>query len=187
MTRLRKRIIVLIVALLWSSLAHPGIAAEPQPPQQTEYKLKAAFLLNFLHFIDWPSRAFTSDSSAFVIGVVGDDPFDGALDQIVKGESVNGKVIEVRSVSSVESAKQCQLLFFPKTQSERVAQFIEAVSGTATLTVGESEDFSSLGGEINFYLEDAKLRFEINLPALQKSGLEVSSKLLRLAKVKQTK
>lgn len=187
MTKTAKHILLILIAAIMGQFVRPAVQARPQPPQQTEYKLKAAFLLNFLHFIDWPRSAFAADSSSFVIGVVGEDPFDGVLEQIVKGESINGRSIIVRDISSAEEAKHCQLLFVTRAQRERYASYLQAVSGTSTLTVGEFEGFNDQGGGINFYLEDEKLRFEINLPIVQKSGLEVSSKLLRLAKIDSTR
>jgi len=55
------------------------------------------------------------------------------------------------------------------------------------LTIGESEQFLDAGGMISFVFEDAQLRFEVNPESAQKARLEISSKLLRLAKKRSPK
>ncbi|HLX12988.1 MAG TPA: YfiR family protein [Bacteroidota bacterium] len=157
--------------------------AENPTKEENKYKLEAACLFNFLHFIDWPQNAFAAPNSPFCIGVVGENPFDGILEQIVAGESIDGRTIEVRQITKVEDAKRCNIIFFPETQRDRCSAFLDALGGTTVITVSEFDQFTSLGGGINFYLENDKLRFEINVAAMQASQVQVSSKLLRLARV----
>ncbi|MGH9611632.1 MAG: YfiR family protein, partial [Bryobacteraceae bacterium] len=63
-----------------------------------EYQVKAAFLLNFTKFVEWPAAAFAASDSPIAICVLGDDPFGGALDQIVEGEVVNGRKLVIQRV-----------------------------------------------------------------------------------------
>jgi hypothetical protein len=58
---------------------------------------------------------------------------------------------------------------------------LDAARAHAALAVGESEGFARNGGVINFFVEDKRLRFEINTDAASRARLKVSSRLLRLA------
>ena len=62
-----------------------------QTGKASESHLKAVFLFNFAQFVDWPSEAFPDSATPLVIGVLGDDPFEGFLDQTIRGEHVRGR------------------------------------------------------------------------------------------------
>src|ERR1700722_3325777 len=68
----------------------PGAA---DPAVSKEYQIKAAFLLNFAQFVQWPGNTFTNASEPFRIGVLGEDPFGGALEETMQGETVQNRKI----------------------------------------------------------------------------------------------
>src|ERR1700722_644095 len=148
-----------------------------------EYKVKAAFIYNFAQFVDWPDTAFTSADAPFVVAVVGKDPFDGILEQVVAGKRVGARRVVVKHFNSADQIGPCQILFVPMTEDDSLSGIIQKVQNSAVLTIGESEDFDSGGGCFRFFTEDNKMRFEINQDAAEQAGLRVSSKLLRLAKI----
>src|ERR1700759_1114839 len=55
----------------------------------TESQVEAGVVYNFSRFVEWPPQAFQSPGEPFVIGILGNDPFDGRLDEAVHGEQVN--------------------------------------------------------------------------------------------------
>jgi hypothetical protein len=57
------------------------------------------------------------------------------------------------------------------------------LKGSASLIVAHARDFAKLGAMINFYLDDERLRFEINPAALKRENLQAGSQLLNLAKL----
>ena len=154
-------------------------AGEPAP----EYMVKAAFIYNFARFIEWPNEVFASGNAPFVIAVVGDDPFKGALEQAVAGKKVGNRNVEIRHFDSVDKIGSCQILVVPTTDDEAEAQILRKVEKDHVLTIGESDNFSSIGGCIRFFAEENKVRFEINTDASDHAGLQISSKLLKLARI----
>ena len=150
--------------------------------QSNEYQIKAGFLLNFVRFVEWPAEAFSDDNGLIVIGVIGDDPFGSALDEIVSGKSINGHGVAVRRLKWGQDLKACHLLFVSTSERKRVAQLFEAIKGASVLTVGEMAQFNQQGGIINFVMEANKVRFEINVAMADRARLKISSKLLALAR-----
>src|SRR5579859_1986919 len=104
MAALRVRSRAAALALLAAGLlgGRPALAAP------TAQQVEAVFLFYFSQFVDWPPGAFAGEGSPIVIGVLGDDPFDGTLDQAVAGERVDGRPIAVRRLKSIAEAKGCQ-------------------------------------------------------------------------------
>lgn len=146
-----------------------------------EYRLKAAFLYNFSKFVEWPPHAFPSAESPLVIGVFRANPFGDELEKAVTGRRINGRQIVVMVVSSAAAARQTHLLFVGAGYDSRLAELGDALQGSAVLTVGESEAFSSNGGMITFLLQSDSLRFTINKRPAQRASLKISAQLQKLA------
>lgn len=146
-------------------------------------KDKADFLYNFSKLVEWPTNAFATADSPFVMGIAGsDDSFDKQLRQAVKGKKVGGRKVIVRQIQQPDEGPGCQLLFISQADGSHQVPFLKSVAGKSVLTVGESESFLEEGGIIRFVLIDGKVRFEIFLGAAEKAGLRISSKLLLLAR-----
>ena len=165
----------IILAVLWGLL--PGLAGAQQP---TEYEVEAAFLLNFTRFIEWPTSSFADARSPFAICIYGKDPFGAVLDEIVQGESVNGRRLTVKRLSEPSGFQSCQILFFSTFDRELLKNV--SASGHGVLTVGEGDNFVRAGGVIGFVLESRRVRFDINQTAAEEASLKLSSKLLSVAR-----
>ncbi len=148
-----------------------------------EYDVKAVFLLNFFQFVQWPAEAFPEPDTPFVIGILGTDPFRRTLDKVVSGETVQNRKVVVRRYDRVEQARICHILFISTSEVRRVSHLLAELKGQPILTVSELEDFAHRGGMVRFYVQDAKVRLQINNEAARAAGLVISSKLLRLAEV----
>lgn len=161
-----------------------GLAA-PQAHGQTfkEQDVKAAFLYHFAQFVDWPPEAFPDPDTSLIIGILGTDPFGATLDQIVQGEVVKNRRLEVRRYRRVEEIDQCHILFISRSEERRLEQILLELSGKHVLTVGDSEGFALRGGMIRFMTEKNKIRLRINLDAAKAASVTISSKLLRAAEV----
>jgi len=156
----------------------------PSTPAQapsTEYRLKAAFLYNFLKFVDWPAQAFPRKDTPLTICLAG-DPFGGRLDEIIQGETISGRPVAVRRTKD-EQLQDCHIVYVSRSESQRSAGIIKAAENASILTVGESEDFIAKGGMIRFTEKGNRLHFQINPDAAERASLKVSSRLLRLADV----
>jgi hypothetical protein len=149
----------------------------------SEYQIKAAFIYNFTKFVEWPNDAFSSASDPMVIGILGDDPFGNALDQAVKGKSVDGHRLVIKRFPKPKDIDKCHILFVCASESRRIDKAIDAVRGSCALTVGESDEFAQRGGIIGFTLADNRIALEINVDAEKRERLKISSKLLKLARI----
>jgi hypothetical protein len=159
-----------------------GVMAEGPAPPPTEYEVKAAFLYNFGKFVEWPPEP-DAPGGPFIITVLGRDPFGGVLDETLRGKTVAGREVTLRRVSSADRVEPSQILFISDSERQRLPEIIEGLGTKAVLTVGEMSDFSERGGVIGFLVEGDRIRLEINLGAAQRSGLRISSDLLRIARV----
>jgi len=169
-------------ALLLALMAIAHAAPAPLSPDK-DHRVKAVFLFNFAQFVEWPESAFRGPKDSLVVGVLGDDPFDDFLDEVVKGESVRDRPIEVKRFKRLEDIKECHVLFISAGEAARLDGSVAALKDRKILTVGESQDFLAQGGMIRFVEENGKVRFKINLEAVQDAELSISSKLLRVAQV----
>lgn len=174
-----KRVVgcLLVLGLLGISLGGPV-----QAQTSSEYQVKAAFLYNFAKFVDWPGDAFGHSNAPLVIGVIGDDPFGGALDQAINGKSIGGRSLAVRRLKWDQDPRSCHILFISSSEQKHLPQIIQSLRGASVLTVGDMGQFNQQGGIINFILEASKVRFEINSRGADQARLKISSKLLALAK-----
>jgi hypothetical protein len=153
--------------------------AAAQSPFDREYEIKAAFLYNFIKFVEWPSQPLRATSDTMTICVLGEDPFE--VVNALKDKTVKGRRLVVRQLSAVEPGT-CHVAFIALSEARRLPQIMQSIQGTGVLTVGEMDDFLRQGGIINFVIERNKVRFEINLASATRSGLKLSSQLLSLAK-----
>jgi hypothetical protein len=164
--------------VLWFAAAFslaPGLRA--QSASQREYEIKAAYLYNFIKYVDWPSYGDT-----ITIGVLGGNPFGAALAPL-NGKVVKGRRLVVRQLDSVRDAQKCQIIFVSSSEKQRLQEIFESLRSARVLTVGETQGFADGGGMINFIEENNKVRFEINAEAARRTGLNISSELLKLAKL----
>ena len=147
-----------------------------------EYDVKAAFLYNFVTFTEWPDAAFATPDSPFVIGVLGVDPFGPNLERMVAGEQVGKRPIVVKRFRRIDDARDSNLLFICASEGSRVGPLLRRLQGTHILTVGEVPGFAEQGGAIGF-VTAGNIRLEINLQAVKGTGVNLSSKIMRLARV----
>ncbi|HEX2861806.1 MAG TPA: YfiR family protein [Lacunisphaera sp.] len=147
-----------------------------------EYDLKAAFLYNFITFTEWPADAFHSSESPYVVGVVGEDPFGSALDEIVNGERIKGRPLVVRRFRRLDDLHNCHILFISSSEARRLPDTLRRLRGRPVLTVSDMPGFTAAGGGIGF-TSTTKIGLNINPGALRDANLVVSSKLLRLARL----
>jgi hypothetical protein len=156
------------------------VSAQGSP--SSEYQVKAAFLFHFAQFVDWPSETFKDAAIPVTYCTVGGDPFHGALDASLNGKTIDGRTIRVLHFKLAQEAQGCQVVFIGIAEKKFISPILEIFKGTPALTVGESENFAKEGGMIGFFLEDSKVRFDINLDAAERAKLKISARLLSLAK-----
>jgi hypothetical protein len=177
------RNLLLGALLLAPALLSPTMAAAAPG----EYQVKAVFLFNFSRFVEWPASAFPNASAPFVVGVFGHDPFGADLDEVVKGENVNGRPLVVRRVQSAAEAGECQILFIHQSEDKRLDELLTALDHRSTLTVSDLPGAAQRGVMIRLVTEAGKIRLRINVESARAADLTISSNLLRSAEIVTTK
>lgn len=150
----------------------------------SEYEVKAVFVYKLLNYIRWPPPA--EAGRPFVIGILGQDPFGKVIDDVVNGESINGRAVVVRRLPSVDDALHCDLVFVSSSERPNLPGIFKALRDAPVLTVGDMERFAESGGMINLTNVDRRIRFEVNVAAIDRGGLKAASQLLSLAKIVDT-
>lgn len=173
---------MMVVFLAWSPAGMPqrGSAEESG---RAEYTVKAAVLLNFARFTEWPTNAFSSPVAPLVVGVLGRDSFGTELEQLMGGQSVKNRRIEVRHLSSDPELDQCHVLFVAASERRRYREILAHVGQQSILTVGETDDFPEAGGVLHLFVkrESNTVKFNVNLDAAKPAQLKFSASLLKLA------
>jgi hypothetical protein len=165
----------LIVAAA-NALVTPTLAQRPD-----EYQVKAAYLYGFGRFVEWPQTAPATADGAFVLCVLGDDPFGRLLDQVAEGGSLKNQPVAVRRIGRPEDGTSCDTLFVSASEQSRLPRILAVLGRQPVLTVGDSLEFAQRGGMIGFSMEGSRVRFTVNLAAAQDAGLMLQSELLRVA------
>jgi hypothetical protein len=175
----RGRVTAALAAGLLLGLA-PKVAA--QPTLAEESAIKAAYIYNFGKFTDWPAEAWGATGRLRLCLAGPDNELARAIEALQGKTPVQGRTVEVASLSRPSEAGACHVLVL--TSRDRVAQdWIGASSGAPVLTVGDTQGFSAAGGMVGLFVDGEKVRFEINLEAAQRARLKLSSQLLRLARL----
>jgi hypothetical protein len=173
------RPLLIAVTAACAFLAIPVLHA--QNPRPTDFQVKATYLYNFGRFIEWPRKVAAAQGGSFTVCVLGQDPFGPSLDATLGGETIGGKTVVAKRISSAEESGDCQILYLSLTDDSRLNKIIADLDKKAVLTVSDMSQFVKRGGMIQFVLEGKKVRFEVNLTATQHAGLTLSSELLKVA------
>jgi hypothetical protein len=148
----------------------------------TEVALKGAFIFNFARFTEWPADALPASTTVSAC-VVGDKAVSDALTKTVSGRKVDGRPVTVSFVEPDGPMPVCHLLYVSGVTRDRAVQIVSALRDTPVLTVSDTEAFARLGGIVQIFVENGKMRFRINPRTAKRARLHLSSRLLMLADV----
>jgi len=168
MVRLFRILLTGLIPLLAGTVGQAQVGSEQQ--------LKAAYLVNFLKYVEWPESHAKATLCLF-----GRDVMGAALGGY-EGRLIAGRELVLRRVSSPDQFPDCQILYVPDTEEARFAAVLRWTEGLPILTVSDAEFFARQGGGVALIREDTRLRFEVNLDALNRAKLKPASQMLRLAR-----
>lgn len=176
-----RRGLVACVRSLAALLMIASLGAGPARAQ-SEDEIKAAYLLNFARYVEWPENAFASSEAPVQICTLGEAGFESVVAGIVDGKRVGARGFEVVTVPAVGEVDGCHILYLGVGKDAH-AEVLAALVGNSVFAIANDEGFAKRGGVANFYRAGKKIRFEINPDAAEQAGLKVSSRLLRLARL----
>ncbi len=187
-----------------------GVAADAaqEIDEVTAAKVKAAYLYNFVRFVKWPGDAFENEQAPIVIGVVGRDPFGALLDRTVAGKKVGGRALVIRRITTPRSPgdwtqgdgpdpyeaiatelRGCHLLYISRSDEKGFPRILDLLKDAPVLTVSDISAFALDGGIVEFVLDAKKgtIGFHINHGVAKEAELHISSKVLKLADIVESR
>ena len=183
--RLRGLCHAAMMLLLWLPWPTASLAADPIP-MPGEYQVKSTLLYNFGRFVTWPGTVYSGPDAPMRICVLGtEDPFGKDLDIAIEGERVRNRTLHVLRMHDVEDTTACQIVFISRSERRRMAAHLRYLEAFPVLTVGDSDDFLTRGGMIQFFNYGNKVRFILAHDKMKAAGLQVSARLLRVAQKSQ--
>ena len=149
--------------------------------EQDESRVKAAFLLRFAQYVEWPGEVLPQPSTPLVVGIIGADDVASDLQQMSSGRAASGRPVQVRTLKGNEDLTQAHILFIGMEEKGRLPAYLGAARRRPILVVTESPNALAQGSMINFVIVERRVRFEIGLDSAEKAGLVLSSRLLAVA------
>ena len=150
-----------------------------------EDELRAAIVLSFLRYGEWSQTP--AAGAPITIGVLGRTSFAGVLHRTLEGKSVNDHAVRVVDLKNAHDAPSCQVVYFATDKSADIKPALQGTAPLHALAIGEAKDFLDWGGAVNLLVIDGHMSFEVSLEALERSGVSISSKLLRFGQVRYHK
>ncbi|HET6144068.1 MAG TPA: YfiR family protein [Candidatus Acidoferrales bacterium] len=170
--------LVLIVAISLCLLNQADCGAQ----SATEYQVKAAYLFNFLKFVEWPDAPPREVQTKWVIGVIGTSPVGDELLKLAESKNVLGRELEVKTFKPTENLRGCNILFVSDSEKKRLPAILASLRGSSVMTVADMDHFIDVGGMVQFVVENERIRISIDVGATGRARLKISSKLLALAR-----
>ncbi len=183
----------LLYFALVTGLLVSGVRAQPSSDAYSANAVRAAFLVNFIRFTEWPASPSGATDAPMLIGVAGNRDLEDYLWRITDGKLLHGRRVRILRLTVPSDATACHLIYINPFPSRADAvpvsteEWLHAVRDRPVLTVSQTNNFLRDGGIINFYTEGQNLHFEIAADAVEAVGLKMSSRLLALARVVRTK
>jgi hypothetical protein len=171
-----------LLFLLGGSFLAPDCAL-PAAQSPTEYQVKAAYVFNFLKFVQWPGDFLANARGKWVVCVLGDSPVGDELGRLFAGKNVLGRDLQIEKLRATDSLRDCHILFVSQSEKKRLPAILAELRGSSVLTVADTVDFVDSGGMIQLTVEDTRVRIAINVSATGRARLKISSKMLLLAHV----
>jgi hypothetical protein len=179
---LRGRCVRVLSALAAGAVWLAGATASAAS-SNPEDELKSAAVLSFLRYSDWPA----APGGAITVGVFGRTAFAQALAHTLEGKAVNNRPVHLMEVALTSDLRGCQLVYVAASKTADVRQMAANAAAAHALAIGETDRFLEYGGAINLFLIDGHIGFEVSLETLERSGVVISSKMLRLGQIRDSR
>jgi len=171
-----------LTLLLWLPFAGGAGAVTDEVQSARALEIEAAFLVKFSSYIHWPEQAFSSPDAPLVISIIGRDPFGSIIDTIARSYMMKGRNIEIRRCADLRSLCGSHIVFVATSAMQNMEAIAASAAKRRVLLVGHAPDFLERGGMINFVVVNNRIRFDIHTGNSRRAGLEISSKLLKVAR-----
>jgi YfiR/HmsC-like len=141
----------------------------------------ASFVLNFAKFTEWPD--LNLDDGAMVVCVANDDRMASALEELGAKGLLDSRQVKVKRLAPDQTLIGCQIVFIGSQNPRLASTVLEESARGAILTVSDASRFAEWGGMVELFQEKGRVRIAVNVDAVGRSKLHVSSRILGLAKI----
>lgn len=155
----------------------------PANAQYNENIIKAAYIERITRFIEWPVKDNLLSRDMFVIGVYGENEFYNTLTEVFKEKPIKDHKVTIIPIKSPEEIYTCNLCYISESAKPLINKFVADANSSGVLLISGTTDFSKAGVHINFYIEDEKLKFEINEKSIVSAGFKVSYLLMQTTRI----
>jgi hypothetical protein len=177
--RLLRLALVVAVGLSWLVVDPSTLRAGTA----SELEVKAAFLLNFLKFVEWPADRLPNPTAPYVIAVMGEDALGATLVGATIGKTIGTRPVQVQVAARTSDISSAHLVFIAASHQRQLPTILRELEGRGVLTVGDTPGFAESGVVLNLVTQDNRVRFEANTAAAARARLRLSSHLLRIARI----
>jgi hypothetical protein len=177
-----------LILILWLVVLPIGSTAEargipgPLSTDPSQAEIKAAFLLNFARFAQWSTISIPESPTLLMFCFDGAEDVRLAFQTVAGGKEIEGRKIEIRKISLPVDARTCDVVFANDSKRDREIKLLKTAQDAGALTVGDGPEFLSCAGMIQLFVDDNRMRFDINMTAVGRANIKLSSKLLALAR-----
>ena len=154
---------------------------QAQEPTSMEKVVKSIYLIKFPKFVDWPDGTFANPEESITIGILGKDPFGKDFERLIEDQTAKGRHFIIKRSQEVQELEECHVLFICSSETEKLPGILEYVANKPVLTVGDTEEFSRLGGIIKFVKAGENVKFKINIEAAEGAKLTINPQLKALS------
>ena len=155
--------------------------AQPIEDNPLARRVKAAFIYQFIPYVEWPARAFAAADSPIVVSVVGSEQAVAELHEVIGERTAQGRPVVIRRWRDDDARGGVHLAYVTRQQAERLPAVARAAQSTGMLVVAEQDNGLDAGAMINFRLVEGRVRFDVALGPAERAGLRISSRLLTVA------
>ncbi len=175
-----KRLLIYAVAAC-VAFATVGLPQVSRADDHKEYLVKAAFIYNFVKFVEWPGAKAISQQPRIDICVLGESQMINAK-EVFKAASTEKQTLSLVQENNPKNiAAHCHIVFISQSESGRLAEVLTTLKGQPVLTVSDINNFAEDGGMIGFVANDNKVKVEVNTHSVTTAGLRVDAQLLEIA------
>lgn len=154
------------------------LIASPPSFAEDAYQIKAAFIFNFTKFIVWP-EAMEQEGGELRLCLFDSNPFGEYVYQL-EGRKVRNFYLRIVQPESFQQLTVCHIIYLSQTKTDQ--KLLSGIADLPVLTIADADGFAQQGGGIELLSENNRIRFDVNLERIKSSGLDISSKLLHLAR-----
>lgn len=170
------------IVFLFFIILFPSSTIHAEDSAPGEYRVKAAFIYNIAKFVEWPAESFNGPKNPLVLSIMGENPFGSALKSI-ENKNVRGRKLHIRLNQETLEIEKVHILFISPSEENDLQEILSPIKDRPILTVSDMKSFAQRGGMVGLVRVGNKIQLRINPEVLKRSGLTISSQILKLAEI----